>query len=286
MGPHETSSNSAVGYGFEVDLPRVKLAIAAKRWKKTRSFTRALPSLVELCVQAALLSPDAAGITTSSAWTARNGLKPFAAVLTTGRFDKLPNYAALHAAGATAHNAEEDRGGKEWEEDEEEDWMDWLEDMDDPDVELHTAQRGKQMEDIVNVAALRILGPALFKRLSQEKPAAAAPASGAQPESKPPKVEKEVIGPVVAVPMHALSSMYDDDDDMGPETALFLFLGPACQRTRYLGNGGVINVVTFNPDAVDALGVWALTKVAFYLDVPLKQEAPAWLLADEAVFLM
>lgn len=286
MGRHENSSNSAVGYGFEVDLERVHLAVAAKRWKKTRSFTRALPSLVELCVQAALLSPDAAGLIASSAWTARDGLKPFAAVLTTGRFDTLPNYAALHAARATAHNAEEDRGGKEWEEDEEEDWMDWLEDMDDPDVDLLTAQRGKQVEGIVNVAASRILGPALFKRLAQEKPAAAAPASGAQPESKPPKVEKEVIGPVVAVPMHAFGSIYDDDDDVEQETALFLFLGPACQRTRYLGNGGVISVSTFNPNAVDPLGVWALTKVAFYLDVPLMQEAPTWLLVEEAVFLV
>lgn len=74
-----------------------------------------------------------------------------------------------------------------------------------------------------------------------------------------------MTGPVVAVPMVAFGSMWDDDGGGETEKALFLLLERACQRTRYLGNGGVINVGTFSPDAVDPLGMWVLTKMAFYL---------------------
>ncbi len=87
--------------------------------------------------------------------------------------------------------------------------------------------------------------------------------------------------PAVAAPLCDSGPFYDADE-MGmeetPAAALFLFLRASFRTTN--NSPYPLSVAKpFEPAAATApLAVWALTKLAFHLNVPFVHKAPAWLL--------
>jgi hypothetical protein len=246
--------DTIVGLGCEVDLSCTSLSDAVERWEQPDAITRGLPTLVELCVQSALLDPRAAHL---ERWTKHPALSPFVPVLTTGRFDLLPSYHALRDArglvvvstegkdaGATA--ARSSHFG--------------------PADDLLISRHHGELQAAFDAAAHHVLGDALLRSLALAAAGAPSFKKATRPKRKAP------ASPIVpqGVTIGGVKSSHK---------SLFLFLGRTLTPQEPGGWMVIPKGILNDPGTVSPLEMWALTKLASYLGLPLTEQGLGWVLA-------
>jgi hypothetical protein len=274
------SVDSIVAYGFELNISGVDLHQAVEHWEQQQpeAFARRVPSLVELCVEAALLNPEVAGLSEPD-WKAQPGLSPFVHVLATGAFDAMPNYAALVEARGPMPGAKEGKG------------VEASLSTISNDATKRTSHRARvshenwellfvAKNDQVHLAlaavARSILGDALLRRI---EPATPADADGSR-LSKKAKTD-EGGGPTGPIVLHPLSSCGNSDDGKDHSALLLVLRHTIKDAIEDAESWKKIRTITLEMPTVTPLETWALGKLAYYVAVPTTRKGPAWLLATE-----
>lgn len=140
----------------------------------------------------------------------------------------------------------------------------------------------KKLQAALDTAANRILGPSLTKALAltlKEGEGEEEESYGWEEEKATKCKEKPTPSAIIARSLCDTEKLLGEDGiDEFPDMALFIFLRSTFQTAR--NRESELHVAaSFHPAAVTPLDRWALTKVAFYLNLPFQKQEPAWYLA-------